>query len=166
MKKIVFLNLVFVSSLVFCVEAKTYVNTEYNYSVWLPEEAEYVYEAPAGSSTPVKFRAEYKGLNLSVMAAHTPNVKGQNFNDLVFTQEYLEVSRQAALSFGSDFEGYYNCPVSNHYYAIGIVKQPNHVSATLFTEIHGDFIQLTAYGPPQYEGLARKIMESFRCLRE
>jgi len=165
MKKLIVLALVFVNILVFCVEAKTYVSNGFSYSIWLPDEMEYAYVAQPNSDDIITFRAELRGLNVSVMTNRIPMEK-REFHDENNVLEIMELKRKLCAANVNDYELNYTCPIEKHYYIFEIKKMQDRVFAEMSTVVHGTAIVVMVNGPVKYKETAKKIVTSFMCLKE
>lgn len=164
-KKVIFLVLVIANTLVLSAEAKTYVGNEFSYSIWVPNEMEYAYVAPPNSDDVITFRAELRGLNVSVMTNRTP-IEKREFHDENNVLEIMELKRQLRFANVNDHELSYACPVENHYYIFEIKEMQDRVYAEMSTVVHGTAIVVMATGPIKYKETAKKIVTSFKCLKE
>ena len=147
-------------------EAKSYVNREHGFSIWLPDETEIFFDGFAENVWSMK--AEYKGLNILVMAEHSANHYGRDFNNRDDANEIIELKRKTGEYFGSYVTGYLKNPTANHHYAITITdnRGKDHIYGELATTIHRNMILISAFGSKRYLPVVREILDSFRCDKE
>ncbi|MBQ0067041.1 MAG: hypothetical protein KBS60_02460 [Phascolarctobacterium sp.] len=156
----------------FSVEAKTYTNTEYQFSLWVPDGME-VYNSGSfkldnGDNVDV-IKGELYGLNMEISVMNVPNVDGQDFSSLNFIKGYMEATRNVDLLFGNtNVLYYYNNPCPNHYYPVIVrdISQKDFASGETNIEIHRYCYLITINGANKYKGVIKQILDSFTCLRE
>ena len=153
------------------VEAKTYTNNEYQFSLWVPEEMLIFngdsFTLQTGKEVTV-VKGKMAGLNLEMMLCHTANVDGEEFSSLNFVKKFLDNSKQLNTMMGFDGVYYYNNPCSQHYYPVVVrtSTQQDFASAETNITVHQSSITILVNGSQKYIESMKKVLDSFKCLCE